>query len=102
MSESLDTATPARRMVFTVLGAVAELERSLIAKRVRPVCGMRRQRVSVLGRPRTVVDVSRVHALRASGLSWKRIASKMGVGLALSIGLFLALPITGKWNYEEG
>lgn len=101
MSESLDTATPARRMVFTVLGAVAELERSLIAKRVRPVCGMRRQRVSVLGRP-PVVDVSRVHALRASGLSWKRIASKMGVGLALSIGLFLALPITGKWNYEEG
>src|ERR1700723_2295896 len=31
LSESLDTATPAGRMVFTVLGAVAELERSLIA-----------------------------------------------------------------------
>jgi DNA invertase Pin-like site-specific DNA recombinase len=28
LSESLDTATPAGRMVFTVLGAVAELERS--------------------------------------------------------------------------
>jgi DNA invertase Pin-like site-specific DNA recombinase len=35
LSESLDTATPAGRMVFTVLGAVAELERSLIAERVR-------------------------------------------------------------------
>src|SRR5215472_15164929 len=34
LSESLDTATPAGRMVFTVLGAVAELERSLIAERV--------------------------------------------------------------------
>jgi hypothetical protein len=32
LSESLDTATPAGRIVFTVLGAVAELERSLIAK----------------------------------------------------------------------
>ena len=32
LSESLDTATPAGRMVFTVLGAVAELERSLIAE----------------------------------------------------------------------
>src|SRR5262249_52440104 len=29
-SEQLDTSTPAGKMVFTVLGAVAELERSLI------------------------------------------------------------------------
>ena len=29
LSESLDTSTPAGKMVFTVLGAVAELERSL-------------------------------------------------------------------------
>ncbi len=34
LSESLDTATPTGRMVFTVSGAVAELERSLIAERV--------------------------------------------------------------------
>src|SRR5215472_18026727 len=34
-SEQLDTSTPAGKMVFTVLGAVAELERSLIAERVR-------------------------------------------------------------------
>jgi DNA invertase Pin-like site-specific DNA recombinase len=38
LSESLDTATPAGRMVFTVLGAVAELERSLIAERV--ICSL--------------------------------------------------------------
>jgi DNA invertase Pin-like site-specific DNA recombinase len=30
LSEAIDTATPAGKMVFTVLGAVAELERSLI------------------------------------------------------------------------
>jgi DNA invertase Pin-like site-specific DNA recombinase len=34
-SESLDTSTPTGKMVFTVLGAVAELERSLIVERVR-------------------------------------------------------------------
>lgn len=33
--KSLGTATPAGKMVFTVLGAVAELERSLICERVR-------------------------------------------------------------------
>jgi DNA invertase Pin-like site-specific DNA recombinase len=32
LSEAIDTATPAGKMVFTVLGAVAELERSLIAE----------------------------------------------------------------------
>src|SRR5207249_6599161 len=33
--EQMDTSTPTGRMIFTVLGAVAELERSLIAERVR-------------------------------------------------------------------
>ncbi len=51
LSESLDTSTPAGRMVFTVLGAVAELERSLIAERVR--AGMRNARAKgkKIGRP---------------------------------------------------
>src|ERR1035437_8103458 len=35
LSEQMDTTTPAGKMVFTVMGAVAELERSLIVERVR-------------------------------------------------------------------
>ena len=35
LTEGVDTSTPTGRMIFTVLGAVAELERSLIAERVR-------------------------------------------------------------------
>ena len=81
LSESLDTATPAGRMVFTVLGAVAELERSLIAERVRAGLRNARAKGKRLGRPRTVVDVPRVSALRAQGLGWKRIASQLGVGV---------------------
>ena len=81
LSESLDTATRAGRMVFTVLGAVAELERSLIAERVRAGLRNARAKGMRLWRPRTVVDVARVHALRATGLGWKRIASKMGIGV---------------------
>jgi DNA invertase Pin-like site-specific DNA recombinase len=41
-SEQMDTSTPAGKMVFTVLGAVAELERSLIVERVR--AGLRNAR----------------------------------------------------------
>jgi DNA invertase Pin-like site-specific DNA recombinase len=33
LTEGVDTSTPAGKMIFTVLGAVAELERSLIAER---------------------------------------------------------------------
>src|ERR1700733_10105585 len=35
LREQIDTSTPAGKMIFTVLGAVAELERSLIAERVK-------------------------------------------------------------------
>ena len=47
LREQIDTSTPAGKMVFTVLGAVAELERSLIVERVR--AGMRNARAK--GRP---------------------------------------------------
>ena len=43
-SEQMDTSTPAGKMCFTVLGAVAELERSLIAERVRAAFGTHGQR----------------------------------------------------------
>lgn len=46
-SEQLDTSTPTGKMVFTVLGAVAELERSLIVERVR--AGMRNARAKGRG-----------------------------------------------------
>jgi len=51
LGEQIDTSTPAGRMVFTVLGAVAELERSLIVERVR--AGMRNARAKgkQIGRP---------------------------------------------------
>ena len=35
LTESVDTSTPYGKLVFTILGAVAELERSLIAERIR-------------------------------------------------------------------
>jgi DNA invertase Pin-like site-specific DNA recombinase len=80
LSESLDTATPAGRMVFTVLGAVAELERSLIAERVR--AGLRNARANGkrLGRPRIAVDAARISPLRTQGLSWAKIATQLGIG----------------------
>jgi len=80
-SEQLDTGTPAGKMVFTVLGAVAELERSLIAERVRAGVRNARAKGKKLGRPRVTVDASQVAALRAQGASWPAIARSLGVSV---------------------
>jgi DNA invertase Pin-like site-specific DNA recombinase len=82
LSEQIDTTTPTGKMIFTVLGAVAELERSLIAERVRAGLRNARAKGKRLGRPRVNVDAAKITALRASGLSWPQIAHE----LSLSIG----------------
>jgi DNA invertase Pin-like site-specific DNA recombinase len=81
LSESLDTATPAGRMVFTVLGAVAELERSLIAERVR--AGMRNAKAKGrrLGRKPVAVDLAKIHELRREGNSFGAISRQTGVSV---------------------
>ena len=68
LSEQMDTSTPTGKMVFTVLGAVAELERSLIAERVKAGLRNARAKGKKLGRPKKVLDSSRIAALRRSGL----------------------------------
>jgi DNA invertase Pin-like site-specific DNA recombinase len=68
-------------MVFTVLGAVAELERSLIVERVKAGLRNARAKGKKLGRPRTPVDDSKVKELRDSGTSWRAIARQLGLTL---------------------
>jgi DNA invertase Pin-like site-specific DNA recombinase len=51
LSEQVDTSTPTGKMVFTVLGAVAELERSLIVERVRAGLRNAKAKGKSLGRP---------------------------------------------------
>jgi DNA invertase Pin-like site-specific DNA recombinase len=81
LSEQIDTTTPTGRMIFTVLGAVAELERSLIAERVRAGLRNARAKGKRLGRPRVAVDAVRIAALRAQGLSWPAVARQMGLSV---------------------
>src|SRR5271155_6154745 len=81
ISEQMDTTTPAGKMVFTVLGAVAELERSLIVERVRAGLRNARAKGKQLGRPRVAVDAARISRLRAQGLSWPKIAAELGVSV---------------------
>src|SRR5260370_30962875 len=65
LSESLDTSTPAGKMVFTVLGAVAELERSLIVERVKAGLRNAKAKGRKLGRPKIILDRMQIATLRA-------------------------------------
>jgi DNA invertase Pin-like site-specific DNA recombinase len=83
LSEQIDTSTPTGKMVFTVLGAVAELERSLIAERVRAGLRNARAKGKRLGRPRISVDASHMARLRADGRTVREIAELLGVSRSL-------------------
>jgi DNA invertase Pin-like site-specific DNA recombinase len=76
-SEQMDTSTPAGKIVFTVLEAVAELERSLIVERVRAGLRNARAKGKTLGRPRVGVDAT-VGRLREQGRSIREIADELG------------------------
>jgi DNA invertase Pin-like site-specific DNA recombinase len=82
LCEQVDTSTPTGKLVFTILGAVAEGERNLIAERVRAGLRNARAKGKRLGRPKVDVDVAQIESLRASGHSWRTIAGMM----KLSVG----------------
>jgi DNA invertase Pin-like site-specific DNA recombinase len=83
--EALDTSTPMGKAMFTIIGAMAELERNVIRERV--VAGIEHARNhgtksgSAIGRPRVVFDRTRVVELRDAGRSWR----EMAVALSLSV-----------------
>lgn len=85
LSEQVDTSTPTGKMVFTVLGAVAELERSLIAERVRAGLRNARAKGRKLGRPRKPLDGAKLTSMRSAGASWRAVGAALGVAPATAL-----------------
>jgi DNA invertase Pin-like site-specific DNA recombinase len=75
LDQAIDTTTPAGRLLFHVLAAIAQFERELIVDRVK--AGIRRAKAQGrrLGRPRLHhVDPARARGLLADGLSLRAVA----------------------------
>jgi DNA invertase Pin-like site-specific DNA recombinase len=80
--EAIDTSGPMGRMFITLVGSIAELERSLIVERIK--AGMRRARMEgqKLGRAPLNVDHDALVRDRLAGMSLTSVAKKYGVSRA--------------------
>jgi DNA invertase Pin-like site-specific DNA recombinase len=78
--ENIDTNSALGQALFTIVSAVAQLERDLIRERVN--AGIRHARAcgKQLGRPRRIVDRDDLVRLKAAGASLRQIAKKLGIG----------------------
>jgi DNA invertase Pin-like site-specific DNA recombinase len=74
------------KAVFTIIAALAELERGVIRERVAAGVEYAKKHGTKsgrsIGRPRAVFRRDQVKVLRAEGRSWREIARIMGVSIA--------------------
>jgi DNA invertase Pin-like site-specific DNA recombinase len=81
LDQGIDTTTSSGRLLFNVLGSIAEFERDLIRERTEAGLAAARRRGQRLGRPHAAdpAQRARIKRLRASGHSLRAIAERIGV-----------------------
>jgi DNA invertase Pin-like site-specific DNA recombinase len=95
--ENIDTGGPLGRAMVVIVGAISELERSLIVERVR--AGMRRAKLEGrrIGRAPLDIDRAQVVADRRSGMSLSQVAKKHRISVNISSGLKKpSVPLVGN------
>jgi len=92
LRDNIDLSTPSGRLMFQIIGAMAEFERALIQERVRAGLRNARAKGRRLGRPRVIVDASRIASLRSQGRSWAEIKDEIGVSKGTAQRALVGLP----------
>jgi DNA invertase Pin-like site-specific DNA recombinase len=83
LKESLDLTTPAGRLMFGIISAMAEFERDLIRERVRAGISNRRAKGFRVGRKPISIDPAKLRALRSEGQTIREIALALGCSRSL-------------------
>ena len=93
--ENVDTSTSMGKLVFEVMAALAEFERSLIRERV--FSGLRRAKAkgTKLGRPKIDIDLARAKGMQEKGYSMRKIAIEMNTSPA-TISRLLSNKVVSK------
>lgn len=82
LRDNLDLTTPQGKLMFAVVGAMAEFERALIQERVRAGLVLARSKGKTLGRPQVKrerdKDAKRIRQMRDDGQSYREIAEELG------------------------
>ena len=94
LHEQVDTSTPMGKAMFTIIAAVAELERDILRERV--IAGVRRAQAQGkhCGRPRVEIDLRPAVAMLKEGRSLNEVAGILGVSRAT---LRRRLREAGEW-----
>src|SRR5260370_1831490 len=79
-NENIDTSSPLGQALFTIVSAVAQLERDLIRERVSAGIRNARAKGTKFGRPMKAVDPDRIPQMRSEGQSLRQIAENLVVG----------------------
>jgi len=98
LTQDIDTTSPTGRLLLTILAAVAEFERGLIAERVREGMANARRKGARIGRPRATErphvarHLTAVRAeLQAGTISKRAAARRLKIGCA-TLDRLLAVP----------
>jgi DNA invertase Pin-like site-specific DNA recombinase len=77
LQEQFDTSTPIGHVMFTIIGAMAQLERDMIRERVMAGLAQARAKGVRLGRPTVRIDPAALALLQDQGLSLPEIARRL-------------------------
>jgi DNA invertase Pin-like site-specific DNA recombinase len=78
LHEGVDTSSPNGRLFFGIFASIAQFERELIRDRVRSGLAAAKAKGKRIGRPRVVVDTSRIASLRRRGAPGPRSLGRPG------------------------
>lgn len=79
LQDSVDTTTAYGKAMFTIIGAMAELERELIRQRVIHGLKKAKERGASIGRPKSAFDLVRAQAMRLEGHTDSAIGRELGI-----------------------
>jgi len=83
LREAFDLTTPAGRLMFGVVAAMAEFERDLIRERVKAGIANAKAKGRRVGRQPVFIDRSRLAAMRSEGYTIRAIAYTLGCSRSL-------------------